>query len=290
MYIRRMRKVLPAASLAGWRIAVDAAHGATAATTPEVLMGLGADLVLLGHLPDGANINAGVGAQHPEAMAEAVKASGARLGIAHDGDGDRVVLCDETGSILDGDDILAILGLHALRDGTLNEKTLVATVQTNLGLDRALTDAGGRVIRTDVGDRYVVDEMFRGGFNIGGETSGHMVLLDLSPTGDGLASALKVIQLMQSTGKPLSRLRRCWKKFPQASASLAVRKKTPMEELTLLPGAIAEAEAVLGSHGRVLVRYSGTEPKLRFLVEGEDAAQVPVLLERLRAAASEELT
>lgn len=290
MYIERMRKALAPDSLKGWRIAVDAAHGATAVTTPEVLMSLGADLVLLGHRPDGVNINDGVGAQHPQAMAEAVKASGARLGIAHDGDGDRVVLCDETGEILDGDDMLAILAIHALRDGTLKGKTLVATIQSNAGLDRAVQEAGGRVIRTNVGDRYVVDEMFRGGFNIGGETSGHIVLLDASPTGDGLASALKVLQIMQASGEPLSRLRQCWKRFPQASASLAVRKKIPFEQLTLLPKVIAEAEAVLGTRGRVLVRYSGTEPKLRFLVEGEDAAQVPALLEGLRMAASTELT
>lgn len=289
-YIQQMRTVLAPGSLKGWRVAVDAAHGATAVTTPEVLMYLGADLVLLGHHPDGENINDGVGAQHPQGMAAAVKASGARLGIAHDGDGDRVVLSDETGELLDGDDLLAILGIHALQDGSLKEKTLVATIQSNLGLDQALKEAGGRVVRTDVGDRYVVDEMFRGGFNVGGETSGHVVLLDLSPTGDGLASALRIIQIMQATGQSLSRLRQCWRRFPQASASLEVRKKIPFEELTLLPEAIARAEAALGSRGRVLIRYSGTEPKLRFLVEGEDIAQVGTLLKELRAAAAMELT
>lgn len=289
MYVNRMRKLLAPKSLEGWRIAVDAAHGATAGTTPEVLMALGADLVLLGHRPDGENINDHVGAQHPEAMAEAVRVSGARLGIAHDGDGDRVILCDETGTILDGDDILAILGTYSLRTGSLKEKTLVATIQSNCGLDQAIEDAGGKVIRTNVGDRYVIDEMRRGGFNIGGETSGHIVLLDLSPTGDGLASAMRVIQIMQATGEPLSRLRQCWQRYPQASTSIAVKSKPPIDELVLLPGAIADVEKTLGAQGRVLVRYSGTEPRLRLLVEGKDAAQIPVLLEKLKAAAVKEL-
>lgn len=289
VYAEQMGKILPPDSLKGWSVVVDAANGATALTTPQVLIALGAELVLLGHRPDGGNINDGFGTQHPAAMAEAVQSSGARLGIAHDGDGDRVVLCDETGSLLDGDDVLAILAIHALRGGSLKHRTLVATVQSNLGLDRAVEGAGGRVIRTDVGDRYVIEEMRRGGFTLGGESSGHLVLLDLSPTGDGLASALKVIEIMRSTGEPLSRLRQCWQRFPQASSSLVVRRKIPVEELVLLPEAIADAQATLGPRGRVLVRYSGTEPKLRLLVEGEDPVPVYRCLKSLQSAAVAEL-
>lgn len=287
-YIAQMRKILAPESLNGWKIVVDAANGATALTTPEVLSALGADLELLGILPDGENINDGVGSQHPELMAGVVKRTGAVLGIAHDGDGDRVVLCDETGSLLDGDDILAILGLHGLREGSLPNKTVVATIQSNLGLDRALEAAGGRVVRTSVGDRYVVEEMVRGGFALGGESSGHIVLLEHATTGDGLATALKVVEVMQATGEPLSKLRRCWTKFPQVSGSFRVGKKVPVEKLSGLSGAIAEAESALGNRGRVLVRYSGTEPILRFLVEGEDSGRNEELLESLRAAAAGE--
>lgn len=289
-YADRMQAVLPEGCLGGWRIVVDAAHGATAVTTPRVLAALGAELQLLGNAPDGANINDGVGSQHPQAMVDAVRRTGATLGIAHDGDGDRVVLCDETGFLLDGDDLLAILGLHALGHGTLPHDTLVATIQSNLGLDRALEKAGGKVVRTNVGDRYVVDEMVRGGFGIGGESSGHVVLLDLGKTGDGLATALKVIEVMLATGKPLSELRQCWTKFPQVSATLRVQRKIPLPDLAAFSDALARAEAGLGANGRVLVRYSGTEPMLRFLVEGEDAVRIEMLLQSLKQAAAADLT
>ena len=289
-YMGKMGTVLPKDSLRGWRIAIDAAHGATAVTTPGVLAALGADLELMGHAPDGRNINHGVGSQHPEGMVEAVVRTGARLGIAHDGDGDRVVLCDETGSLLDGDDLLAILGLHALGNGLLKNKTLVATVQSNLGLDRALEAAGGKVVRTSVGDRYVIEEMLEGDFMIGGESSGHVVLFELATTGDGLATALKVIEVMLMTGQPLSQLRQCWKKFPQVSATLRVRRKTPLSDLPGFAKALATAEASLGQSGRVLVRYSGTEPILRFLVEGEDAEQNGHILRSLQTAAEVDLT
>ncbi len=288
-YAKRMLQMLPPGSLEGWRIVVDAANGATAATTPKVLAELGADLLMVGHLPNGSNINENVGAQHPETMAEAVRASGARLGIAHDGDGDRVVFCDETGSVLDGDDILAIVATRALETGELRKNTVVATVQSNLGLDQAIRDAGGEVVRTHVGDRYVIERMLRDGYNVGGETSGHVVLLDHSPTGDGLASAMKVLEIMYARRMPLSRLRQCWQRFPQLSASLPVRERIPLQKLRQVPGAIAEAEAALGSAGRVLVRYSGTELLLRLLVEGRDRGQVEDLFARLRSAAASEL-
>lgn len=285
MYRNRMRGHLSPGSLAGWRIVVDAANGATAGTTAQVLQALGAELVLIGHEPNGRNINDGVGSQHPEKLSKIVLENQARLGIAHDGDGDRVVLCDEKGTVLDGDDLLAILGTEALRTGQLNRNRLVATIQSNRGLDHAIEAAGGEVIRTEIGDRYVLDRMIRDRLNIGGESSGHVVLLDLSPTGDGLACALKVLQVMQNTGKPLSVLRQCWHRLPQCCKNIVVNQKPPLQDLKVLSEAIHHVEDRLGARGRVLVRYSGTEPMLRLLVEGEDPVEIDRLLARLHAAA-----
>lgn len=288
-YISAMEKILPEKSLEGWRIVVDTAHGATCWSTPAVLRSLGAELEMIGHRPNGHNINAGVGSLHPGKMAAAVRETGARLGVAHDGDGDRLVLADETGEILDGDDILAILGVHALRNRTLSNQTLIATVQSNLGLDRAIAREGGRVVRTAVGDRYVLDGMSRENSNLGGESTGHLIFPDHSPTGDGLVGALKVIKIMQKTGEPLSRLRRCWQRYPQVTADLNVTEKRSFSELSRLTEAISEAETRLGGRGRVLVRYSGTEPKLRLLVEGEETEEITNILHLLQGAAVVEL-
>jgi phosphoglucosamine mutase len=222
-------------------------------------------------------------------MAERVRAVQARLGVAHDGDGDRCVLCDETGAVLDGDEILAILGTHALARGTLARNTLVVTVQSNLGVDAAVAAAGGRVVRTPVGDRYVSERMRAEGAVLGGESSGHIVCFDFGPTGDGLAAALKVIGVMLETGRPLSELRRVLRKFPQLVAALTVREKRPLEGLPILGRAIRDLERDLGSKGRVLVRYSGTEPKLRLLVEGPTDDVVRTGIDRLREAARADL-
>jgi phosphoglucosamine mutase len=222
----------------------------------------------LGGSPDGRNINDRVGSEFPGPLAEAVRSSSARLGVAHDGDGDRCVLVDEAGSVLDGDEILAILATDALARGRLAAGVLVATVQSNLGLDAAVAAAGGRVVRTPVGDRYVSERMRAEGANLGGESSGHIIFSDVSPAGDGLVAALRIASVMRETGRPLSDLRRVLRKFPQASSALAVRAKPPIEGLRGLSAAIAALERELGSRGRVLVRYSGTEAKLRLLVEG----------------------
>ena len=288
-YIDTAATVLPVGSLRGWKIVVDAANGAAFRSTPGVLQRLGADLTLFGITPDGANINAGVGSQHPEALSAAVVAQGARLGIAHDGDADRCVLCDETGSVLDGDELLTILALHALARGRLANHTLVITVQSNLGVDAAVQAAGGRVCRTAVGDRYVIERMLAEGASLGGESSGHVICSEISTTGDGLVAALKVIEVMRDTGRPLSALRRQLRKFPQRTAALVVREKRPLVDLPSLTAAITAAEDALGAQGRVLVRYSGTEPKLRFLVEGPTDAIVQGHLEGLLAAARAEL-
>lgn len=284
-YIQAATHLLADGALAGWKIVVDTAHGATTASSPVVLWSLGAEVIGIGDRPDGTNINAGVGSEHPQAMAARVLDSGARMGIAHDGDGDRCVLCDETGGVLDGDEILAVLATHALSKGTLARDTLVVTVQSNLGLDEAVLAAGGRVLRTAVGDRYVAERMREEGAVLGGESSGHIVCLDFGPTGDGLAAALKVASVVLETGRPLSQLRRVMRKFPQRSAALTVREKRRIEVLPALTEAIRALEAGMGSKGRVLVRYSGTEPKLRLLVEGPSDAVVEAGLERLCAAA-----
>ena len=289
-YIAAAQALLPAGALAGWRVVLDTANGATCRTSPVVLRGLGAEVIGIGDAPDGTNINAGVGSEHPEPLAEKVCVTGARLGIAHDGDGDRCVLCDERGDVLDGDEILTILATHALSLGRLVKNTLVVTVQSNLGVDAALTAAGGRVLRTSVGDRYVIERMLAEGATLGGESSGHSICADVSPTGDGLVAALKVIEVMLATGQPLSELRRVMKKFPQLTAALKVREKKPLESLPAVVAAIAALEAELGTQGRVLVRYSGTEAKLRLLVEGPTGEVVRDGLARIEAAVRAELT
>lgn len=289
LYIATATGLLPADCLHGWKIVLDAANGAGCQTSQAVLTQLGAEIVTIGCSPDGKNINEAVGSQHPEQMAAAVKAHGARLGIAHDGDADRCILCDENGDVLDGDEILTVLALHALKSGRLPRGQLVITVQSNLGVDAAVATAGGTVARTPVGDRYVIERMLADHAMLGGESSGHVICADVSPTGDGLVAALKVLEVMLANGQPLSVLRRQLKKFPQVTAALTVREKKPLEKLPTLPTTIAALERELGKQGRVLVRYSGTEPKLRLLVEGPSDAVVNDALTRLEQATRADL-
>ena len=288
-YLSAAQAILPAGSLAGWRIVLDTANGATCGTSPRVIQTLGAEVIGLGDAPNGKNINDSVGSEHPAQLALRVRESGARLGIAHDGDGDRCVLCDELGGVLDGDEIITLLATHALARGTLVNNTLVVTVHSNLGVDAAVVAAGGRVVRSAVGDRYVAERMRAEGATLGGESSGHVICSELSPTGDGLIAALKVIEVMQATGQPLSVLRGALKKFPQRTVALHVREKRPLETLLRLTAMIATLEAELGATGRVLVRYSGTEAKLRLLVEGPSDAVVCGCIARLESVARTEL-
>ena len=233
-YITATQALLRPGALTGWRIVLDTANGATTATSPVVLRALGADVVGLGDAPNGSNINAGVGSEHPEQLANRVRAVGAKLGIAHDGDGDRCVLCDERGEVLDGDEILTILAAASLQRDALVNNTLVVTIQSNLGVDAAITALGGRVCRSAVGDRYVIELMQSERATLGGESSGHIICAEISPTGDGLVAALRVIDVMLTTGKPLSELRRVLAKFPQRTAALKVREKRPIETLPAL--------------------------------------------------------
>lgn len=288
-YIRAAAQLLPANALAGWKIVIDTANGATCATSPEVLRRMGANVIGVGNNPDGANINAGVGSEHPEKLAAKVLSTGARLGIAHDGDGDRCILCDEQGGVLDGDEILTMLAVDALQRGALAQNTLVVTIQSNLGVDAAVKTAGGRVLRTNVGDRYVIERMRNEGALLGGESSGHIVCADISPTGDGLIAALRVLAVMLRTGEPLSSLRRVLRKFPQETKALKVREKRDLSLCPTLADAIKQLEASLGDEGRVLVRYSGTEAKLRLLVEASTDERAQQGLAALEAAAKQDL-
>lgn len=268
------RASVPGMSLHGMKIAVDCANGAAFRTTPEVLRELGATLSVFHAAPDGVNINTECGSTHAGEISRLVKENGVQIGISHDGDADRLVLCDETGEIVDGDEILAMTALDALRRGTLAGRTLVATVMSNFGLDESIAAAGGKVVRTAVGDRYVVEAMRAGDFSIGGEQSGHLIFRDHGTTGDGLIAALQVLRIMTESGRPLSELRHCLKKYPQAQRNLRVKEKPPIDSLKEVSSLVKETESALVGKGRVLLRYSGTEPKVRLLIEGPDEAMI----------------
>jgi phosphoglucosamine mutase len=288
-YLKFRTRLLPPAALAGWIIAVDCGYGATGATTPEALRRLGADVRARATEPDGARINIDAGSEHPEHLSALVRSTGARLGLAHDGDGDRLVVCDETGAVVDGDQILGVLALHALRQGALPQGLVVATVQSNLGLDHAIGAAGGRVVRVGVGDRQVLRKLLELGAALGGENSGHYIFPQLSRCGDGLLAALQLIRVLRDTGQPLAALREEVPLLPQLTLSLRVRAKKPFDELPLFDEARRAVEAELRGRGRVLARYSGTEKKLRLLVEGPDRAELETLLTALKLAAIREL-
>ncbi|WP_269525140.1 phosphoglucosamine mutase [Coraliomargarita parva] len=288
-YINYLSSLMDQGCLCGWKIVLDLANGATCETSPAVFRRWGAELILIGDNPDGENINKGVGSECPQALCQAVREHKANLGVAHDGDGDRLVVCDEKGELVDGDVLLGIFGLYALKSGALRNNTLVATIQSNLGLDHALRQAGGRVERVDVGDRNVARKMRSLDVNIGGESSGHIIFSDFATTGDGLLAAVKLVELMCKTRKPLSQLRREITLFPQKTLNLKVAEKRPLDTLKKLPRAMEKLEAEFGESGRLLVRYSGTEPKLRLLVEAEDPKVVTKALKSLEKAARADL-
>jgi phosphoglucosamine mutase len=260
-------------TLEGMRIVVDCAHGAAYKATPCVLRELGADVFVYGNHPDGTNINKNCGSMHPEEMCARVREHGAQLGIAHDGDADRVILCDETGSKINGDDILVIAATDMLSRNELAHKTVVATVMSNAGVDAAINALGGKVVRTAVGDKNVIDEMLRNGYCLGGEESGHLIFREYATTGDGLVAALQMLRIMKSQQRLLSALARGWTRFPQVVTNIKVSSKPPFKELKDVLDLVSQAEkAVQSDGGRVLLRYSGTEPKCRLLIEGRDRA------------------
>jgi phosphoglucosamine mutase len=261
-------------TLDGLKIVVDGANGAAYRVGPAVFEELGANVIAINVRPDGKNINARAGALHPETLCEAVVREKAQLGIAFDGDADRLVLCDEHGKVIDGDAVMALCATRMIAERRLLKDTLVATVMSNLGLERAVKAAGGRVVRTAVGDRYVVEEMRKHGYNLGGEQSGHLIFLDHMTTGDGIIAALRVLAVMVREGRPLSELARVMERTPQVLVNVKVDRKVPIDELADVRGLIAKVERDLGDDGRVLVRYSGTEAKARVMIEGPDEARI----------------
>jgi phosphoglucosamine mutase len=273
-------------TLDGLRVVVDAAHGAAYVVAPLVFSELGARVHALGVRPNGTNINRESGALHPDHARAEVKKRGAQIGIALDGDADRVIVIDEKGQIVDGDAVMAMCATRMKRDGELRRDTVVGTLMSNLGLERALDAQGIAFVRTPVGDRYVVEAMRKGGFNLGGEPSGHIIFLDHASTGDGLIGALQVLALMIRTGKPLSELAsEAMERVPQVLESVTLAARRPLEEMAVLQKLIAQVKATLGKEGRVLVRWSGTEPKLRVMVEGPDETRIGTIARDLVAAA-----
>jgi len=269
-YVTYLKGTFPRAlRLDGMKIVVDCANGAAYKSAPAMLKELGAEVIQLGTSPNGTNINKGAGALHPERMAETVRAMKADIGIALDGDADRLILADEKGNIVDGDTIMAILAARMKSAGALHHDTLVATIMSNLGLEIAMERLGVKLLRTNVGDRYVVSEMRRGGYNLGGEQSGHVVFLDHSTTGDGSLTALQILGVMLQEERPLSELAAVMERVPQVLVNVRVKEKKPLEELPEIQAAIKGIEDKLGKRGRVLVRYSGTEKKVRVMIEGE---------------------
>ena len=273
-------------TLDGLSVVVDAAHGAAYVVAPLVFTELGARVHALGVRPNGTNINRECGALHPEhARAEVVR-RGAQIGIALDGDADRVIVIDEKGRIVDGDAVMAMCATRMKRDGELRRDTVVGTVMSNLGLERALEAQGIAFVRTPVGDRYVVEAMRKGGFNLGGEQSGHVIFLDHASTGDGLIAALQVLAIVIRTGRPLSALaEEAMERVPQVLESVILPARRPLEDMAALQALIAQAKTTLGRDGRVLVRWSGTEPKLRVMVEGPDEGRIGTIAQDLVAAA-----
>jgi phosphoglucosamine mutase len=274
-YVSFLKSTFPKElDLDGLRIVMDCAHGATYKVAPEVFGELGAELIPLGVRPNGKNINYKCGSTYPEVMAKLVQRHRADLGIAFDGDGDRVIMVDHQGQVVDGDHVMAICAQDLHRRGKLRRKTVVGTVMSNLGLEVALKNLGCRLVRTAVGDRYVVEAMIHGGYNLGGEQSGHLVFLDHTTTGDGIITALQLLAVMLRADKPLADLARVMETFPQVLINLRVKERRDLMKVAGARQAIQAAEKHLGARGRLLVRYSGTEPLLRIMVEGDNDQEI----------------
>jgi phosphoglucosamine mutase len=274
-YISYLKETFPKElELDGLRIVLDCAHGATYKVAPEVFSELGAEIIPIGVRPNGKNINRMCGTTYPQAMVALVKRHRADLGIAFDGDGDRCIMVDHNGQLVNGDHILGICALDMQHRKTLPKRTVVGTVMSNLGLELALKQQGLRLVRAPVGDRYVLDEMKKGGYVLGGEQSGHLVFLHYSTTGDGILTALRLLAVMLRENKPLAELANFMENYPQILINLEVKEKKDLHSLPKARQALREAEQRLGSQGRLLVRYSGTEAKLRIMAEGEDQLKI----------------
>jgi len=274
-YIQHLKNTFPAdLTLDGLKIVVDCANGAAYKVAPVVFEELGATVISTGVEPDGLNINKDVGALYPEHISQLVKKHKADIGIALDGDADRVIICDEKGDIVDGDQIMAINALNMKERGVLRKNTVVATVMSNMGLEIFLKEKGMRLVRTQVGDRYVVEYLRNNGLNFGGEQSGHIIFLDYLTTGDGILAALQTLSVMKRSGKRLSELGKIIQKFPQVLVNFKVKEKKDLDSIPEVVRVIKGAEKNLKGRGRILVRYSGTEMKARVMVEGEDKEKI----------------
>ncbi|UJR79799.1 phosphoglucosamine mutase [Sandaracinus amylolyticus] len=290
-YVAFVKQTFPRdLTLEGLKVVVDAANGAAYRVAPAVFAELGAKVIPIGVEPDGYNINEECGAVHAAACAAAVREHHADLGIALDGDADRVIVVDSEGKEVDGDVVMALCATRMLREGTLRKGTLVSTVMSNLGLERAIESAGGRMVRTAVGDRYVVEEMRKNDYNFGGEQSGHMIFLDHASTGDGLVAALQLLAMVLREQHPLADLAsKVMTRVPQILVNAKLPARRPLEEMPATLKAIRSAEIELGKSGRVVVRWSGTEPKLRVMIEGEDEKRIEQLANDIADEAKREL-
>jgi len=287
-YRRHLRDVAGEA-FAGLRLGIDCANGSASVIAPDLFRSAGADVTVLFDTPNGTNINDGCGSTYPERLAEAVSAAGLELGLAFDGDADRLIAVDERGELVDGDAVMGICALERLAAGTLRNNLLVATVMSNGGLERAVTQAGGRMIRTPVGDRHVFEAMERDDAVLGGEQSGHIIFRDRSTTGDGLLTGIELVRAMRAAGAPLSVLAAQIGRLPQVVINSTVRRPDDWQQDSDFVAAIERATQQMGDRGRVLVRASGTEPKLRIMVEGDDAGEIERIARELATLAEARL-
>ncbi|MDK2854864.1 MAG: phosphoglucosamine mutase [Bacillota bacterium] len=288
MYLKHLRETL-GADLSGLKIVVDVAHGAAYQVAPELLRCLGAELTVLNDAPTGVNINVNCGSTHPEGLQKAVRELKADVGLAFDGDADRLIAVDERGEVVDGDQIMAVLALAQKEKGRLKGEGLVATSMSNMGLELVLKKHGLLLVRTQVGDRYVLEELLNRGWNLGGEQSGHIINLNYNTTGDGLSTALQLLAVLVEKKVPLSDLAAIMPRLPQLMVNVPVRQKEGWKENTKIAAAVAGAEKALKGRGRVVVRPSGTEPLMRVMVEGEDAGLLRQIAEEIAAVIAAEL-
>ncbi|HKK34472.1 MAG TPA: phosphoglucosamine mutase [Desulfomicrobiaceae bacterium] len=289
-YIVNLKHSIPnGMTMDGIKIVLDCANGATYRVAPLIFEELGAKVIRIGDQPDGLNINRKCGSLYPQFVAAKVREHGADIGLALDGDGDRLIVVDEHGTVLDGDQILAICAKEFMDIGEMDNKTLVATVMSNMALEVFMKSRGGRLLRTPVGDRHVVEAMRREGCVLGGEQSGHLIFMNYSTTGDGILAAMQLIRIMIEQGRPLSELAGLLTPFPQKLVNVHVERKVPFEGVDLIQRSLRAAEEELGTRGRVLLRYSGTESVARVMVEGEDEGVVDRLAEQLAADVKEGL-
>ena len=279
------------ADLRGIKIAVDCANGAAYVAAPSVLAALGAEIKIINHKPDGLNINLNCGSTHPETLQKLVTDWGADVGLAFDGDADRLIAVDEKGNLVDGDKILTICGSYMKEMGSLNKDTVVSTIMSNIGFDMALKKAGCNVVRTNVGDRYVLEKMKEEGYTLGGEQSGHLIFLEHNTTGDGLLSALKLLEVVKERKQSLSKLAGMMTTYPQVliNAKVSNAKKTKYMEDTIICSEIEKLEKAMNGEGRVLIRPSGTEPLVRVMLEGKDENQLKTLAGELAIIIEERL-